>query len=183
VGTPVPIDLDPENQLFDPEFADPTQWIFSTYWNIVGGDAIFQEFGPTKSFAMQNKKVLLPETQYRIEFGISNLNLLPADSLKLNLGGKFFAVTKANGDHVRIITSPVFAFPKLYFAPVIPVSAGQSLMLEYFYAYDIISEDLTINALNSQEKGYYDAFDLGGSESMSFYASKTDRTRVWVKHG
>lgn len=183
MGLHIPEEQNPANQILNPEFVNAAFWDLDFGWSISAGKAHFSQTGPHIDTALQNTKILDLNTQYNIKYNISAIDFNPADILQLRLWNTLYPIPIEVGEKEVTVSSPAAGFPRLWFTTDLAFADGQSLALEYIFAYDTLAQDVVTFNLLGQTLGKYDHFQIDSTTAMNFYANKTDRTRVWIKHG
>ncbi len=183
MGTPIPDNIDPSIRINDPEFDDANEWFLSGGMFIVGGKFLFRSGLFARSGAAAAKPTILGNLLYRIDLKLSNVSFDPADELNLLMGVISWPIPKVNGEHTLYATFPNPTMEPIGIRPKTIVGNNQTFDMEYFRVWENVSQVAVTYNLLGQVFGFYDSFELAGEDSMEFYASKKDRTRIWIKHG
>ncbi len=183
MGTPIPKEPDGENLILDPTLDDPTKWISGFEWTIVGGEGVYVNTSPTGGSQLRNLSNLELDKQYLVRVVMDNVDFDPADEIRLRVGNQNIPLPHTAGTHDIITIATAFVPTRVNILPLVVVGRGQTMNVQSIHVWSTVGLDVTKYNIIAWRDQFFDNFNLGGSEGMSFYAGQRFQTRIWIKRG
>ena len=182
MGTPVS-STPPTNLINNGDFTSgQTSWYgWNDNWKAPGTQAIFKFVNAGQTVEISNSWNPPLNTIYAITFTLK-MNLWTS-GLKIMFGirNKFAQIPPVDGTYTVYVEPVLGAGRGLFTRPFGVANINDQYTVDDFIAIEAADQIPYTYNFMPPEKTFFDEYQLGDTKSMSFYASRRDKTRCWFK--